>query len=148
MPCWATCLGQEEVCGGGRRGLQNKSRRCAQNFRWELMAQSVDVIYPQGVRGSHRMVVDVMSYEQRRGGSNNERRLQGRTAYWHQPLLWQQAGCQRYELQEAEGGESNNLYIPLVDKGKKARRRRSNANSRHGLTFSSQGGGKKKNFLL
>ena len=32
-----------------------------QNFRWEIMAQSVDVIYPHGVRGSHRMVVDVMS---------------------------------------------------------------------------------------
>ena len=39
-----------------------------QKFRWELMAQSVDVIYPlHGVSGSHRMVVDVMSYKQRRG---------------------------------------------------------------------------------
>ena len=39
-----------------------------QKFRWELMAQSVDVIYPQGVRGSQRMVVDLMSYTKRRGG--------------------------------------------------------------------------------
>jgi hypothetical protein len=39
-----------------------------QNFRWELMAQSVDVIYPHGVRGANRIVVDVMSYRQRRGG--------------------------------------------------------------------------------
>ena len=39
-----------------------------QNFRWELIAQSVDVIYLHGVRWSHRMVVDVMSYKQRRGG--------------------------------------------------------------------------------
>eukprot|EP00090_Calanus_glacialis_P019269 TRINITY_DN29634_c1_g1_i1.p1 TRINITY_DN29634_c1_g1~~TRINITY_DN29634_c1_g1_i1.p1 ORF type:complete len:145 (-),score=21.82 TRINITY_DN29634_c1_g1_i1:178-588(-) len=38
-----------------------------QNLRWELVAQSVDVIYPHGVRGSNRMVVDVMSYKQRRG---------------------------------------------------------------------------------
>ena len=38
-----------------------------QNFRWELMAKLMDVIYPHGVRGSHRMVVDVMSYKQRRG---------------------------------------------------------------------------------
>jgi hypothetical protein len=28
----------------------------------------VDVIYPHGVRGANRMVVDVMSYRQRRGG--------------------------------------------------------------------------------
>ena len=39
-----------------------------QNFRWQLVAKSVDVIYPQGVKGANRMVVDAMSYRQRRGG--------------------------------------------------------------------------------
>ena len=44
-----------------------------QNFRWELMAQSVDVIYPHGVRGANRIVVDVMSYRQRKWPRQKEK---------------------------------------------------------------------------
>ena len=39
---------------------------CEQNLRWALFSQSVDVIYPAGVRGDCRMVVDAMAYRQRR----------------------------------------------------------------------------------
>ena len=44
-----------------------------QNFRWELMAQSVDVIYPHGVRGANRIVLDVMSYRQRKWPRQKEK---------------------------------------------------------------------------
>ena len=37
------------------------------NVRWELLTQAIDVVYPHGPRGSERLVVDSMSYRQRRG---------------------------------------------------------------------------------
>ena len=38
-------------------------------WEWELMNESVDVIYPSGPSGANRLVVDVMMYKERRGGS-------------------------------------------------------------------------------
>lgn len=37
------------------------------NVRWELLTQAIDGVYPHGPRGSERLVVDSMSYRQRRG---------------------------------------------------------------------------------
>jgi hypothetical protein len=40
-----------------------------QNRLLELVNRSVDVIYPSGQSGANRLVVDVMMYKERRGGS-------------------------------------------------------------------------------
>ena len=121
MPWWPTCLGQEEVCGGGRCGLQNMSRRfgfyCS---RWKKMPCNI-------LREKHQFVLHFpWVCPDDKGWLQNERRLQGRKADWHQPLRWQQDGCGCDELQEAEGGEDSWLQRT------------------HDLTLSSQGWGQKK----
>ena len=40
-----------------------------QNRLLELMNESVDMIYESGPTGANRLVVDVMMYKERRGGS-------------------------------------------------------------------------------
>ena len=52
--------------GGGTR-FEVPRLEVEDNVRWELLTQAIDVVYPHGPRGSERLVVDSMSYRQRRG---------------------------------------------------------------------------------
>ena len=54
-----------DLCGGR---YEVPRIEVEQNMRWELVTQSVDVIYPRGPGGSETLVVDCMCYKQRRGG--------------------------------------------------------------------------------
>ena len=39
------------------------------NRRWALLMETVDVIYPSGLSGGGRLLVDVMTYRERRRSS-------------------------------------------------------------------------------
>ena len=61
--------GGTRVLGFIRGDGVTAGRKYSGLMRWALLMESVDVIYPSGPSGGSRLVVDVMTYRERRGSS-------------------------------------------------------------------------------